>query len=42
VKSLMALRQVVSDSFALQTFEARVTDDWQAAYERFLALNLLS
>ena len=22
--------------------EARVTDDWQAAYERFLALNLLS
>jgi len=42
VKSLMALRRVVSDSFALQTFEARVTDDWQAAYERFFALNLLS
>jgi rhamnulokinase len=42
VKSLMALRRVVSDSFALQTFEVRVTDDWQAAYERFLALNLLS
>ena len=22
--------------------EARVTDDWQAAYERFLGLNLLN
>jgi rhamnulokinase len=42
VKSLTALRRVVRDSFSLQTFEPRVSEDWQAAYERFLGLNLVT
>ena len=32
VKSLTALRRIVRDSFALQTFEPRCAEDWQAAY----------
>lgn len=42
VKSLTALRRVVRDSFSLQAFEPHVSEDWQAAYERFLGLNLLT
>jgi rhamnulokinase len=38
VQSLAALREVVRDSFSLQTFEPRTTAEWQAAYQRFLRL----
>jgi rhamnulokinase len=38
VESLAALRQIVRDSFALQTFEPNATEDWQAAYQRFIGL----
>jgi len=41
VKSLAVLRGIVRDSFALQTFEPRVAEDWQAPYQRFLGLNLM-
>jgi rhamnulokinase len=42
VQSLTALRRIVRDSFALQTFEARAGKDWQAAYKRFQRLKLVS
>jgi rhamnulokinase len=42
VESLAALRDIVRDSFSLQTLEPRVTADWQAAYQRFLSLNLVT
>ncbi len=42
VKSLAALREIVRDSFSLQTFKPRVTADWQAAYQRFLRLDLVT
>lgn len=42
VQSLAALREIVRDSFSLQSFEPRVTADWQAAYQRFLGLNLVT
>jgi rhamnulokinase len=42
VQSLGALRGIVRDSFSLQTLEPRVTADWQAAYQRFLRLNLVT
>jgi rhamnulokinase len=38
--SLAALRQVVRDSFALQTFEPLAAEGWRAAYQRFLGLTL--
>jgi rhamnulokinase len=38
VQSLAALREVVRDSFSLQTFEPRTTAEWQVAYQRFLGL----
>jgi rhamnulokinase len=41
IKSLPVLRRIVTDSFALQTFEPRGEGDWPAAYQRFLGLNLL-
>jgi rhamnulokinase len=40
VGSLAALRQIVRDSFALQTFEPLEAESWQAAYQRFLGLTL--
>ena len=40
LQSLAALRQIVRDSFALQTFEPLEVESWQAAYQRFLALTL--
>jgi rhamnulokinase len=36
--SLAALRQVVRDSFALQTFEPIAPEAWGAAYQRFIEL----
>ncbi len=39
VESLAALRQIVRDSFALQTFEPKAPEGWQAAYQRFIGLN---
>src|ERR1700722_5940620 len=42
VKSLMAVRRMVRDSFVLQTLEPRSTEDWEAAYQRFLGVNVLS
>jgi rhamnulokinase len=42
VQSLAALREIVRDSFSLHTFEPRVTADWQAGYQRFLGLNLVT
>jgi rhamnulokinase len=42
VKSLMAVRRMVRDSFVLQTFEPRSTEDWEAAYRRFLGVNVVS
>jgi rhamnulokinase len=38
--SLAALRQVVSDSFTLQTFEPIAPETWGAAYQRFIGFNL--
>jgi rhamnulokinase len=38
VKSLTALRRIVRNSFALQTFEPVAAADWEAAYQRFLEL----
>jgi rhamnulokinase len=42
VESLAALRQIVRDSFVLQTFEPNAPEGWQAAYQRFIRLNLLT
>jgi rhamnulokinase len=36
--SLAALRQIVRDSFALQTFEPIAPESWGAAYQRFIQL----
>jgi rhamnulokinase len=36
--SLAALRQIVRDSFALQTFEPIAPEAWGAAYQRFIVL----
>jgi L-rhamnose mutarotase-like protein len=36
--SLAALRQVVRDSFVLQSFEPIVPEAWRAAYQRFIGL----
>jgi rhamnulokinase len=41
VKSLTALRRIVGDSFALQTYEPRISEDWEAAYQRFLGVNFV-
>ncbi len=41
VKSLTALRRIVRDSFALQTFEPDAAEEWQAAYPRFLELKIV-
>ena len=41
VNSLTALRRMVRDSFALQTYEPRAADDWEAAYQRFLGVNFV-
>ena len=38
--SLASLRQVVRDSFVLQTFEPIAPEVWQAAYQRFIGFNL--
>ena len=40
VESLAAVRQVVRDSFSLQTFEPQDSEGWQASYERFTGLTL--
>jgi rhamnulokinase len=40
LESLAALRQIVRDSFGLQTFEPLDAESWQAAYQRFLGLSL--
>jgi rhamnulokinase len=40
VESLAALRQVVRDSFRLQTFEPQGSEGWQASYQRFTGLTL--
>jgi rhamnulokinase len=40
VDSLPALRKIVRDSFALQTFEPLEPQSWQGAYQRFLNLTL--
>jgi rhamnulokinase len=42
VESLAALRQIVRDSFILRTFEANAPEGWQAAYQRFIGLTLLT
>jgi rhamnulokinase len=42
VKSLTSLRRIVRDSFALQTYQPRLAEDWQPAYDRFLGLHLVS
>jgi rhamnulokinase len=42
LKSLTAVRRIVRDSFVLQTFEPRGTEDWEAAYQRFLRVKLVS
>lgn len=42
VESLAALRQIVRDSFILQTFEPNAPEGWQAAYQRFIGLTLLT
>jgi hypothetical protein len=36
------LRQIVRDSFGLKTFEPNAPEGWQAAYQRFIGLNLLT
>lgn len=41
LKSLDALRQVVRDSFPIQTYEPQDAAVWQDAYERFQKLKLL-
>ena len=41
LKSLDELRQVVRDSFPIQTYEPQDTAVWQAAYERFEKLKLV-
>ena len=38
VDSLEAMRGIVRNSFALQTFEALEPESWQGAYQRFLNL----
>ncbi len=38
VGSLAALRQVVRDSFALQTFEPIAPEAWGVPYQRFIGL----
>jgi rhamnulokinase len=40
VDSLPALRKIVHDSFALQTFKPLEPQGWQGAYQRFLNLTL--
>ena len=40
VESLSALRQIVSDSFPLQTFQPVDSTNWQDAYHRFTQLKL--
>jgi rhamnulokinase len=40
VDSLPALRKIVRDSFALQTFKPLEPQGWQGAYQRFLNLTL--
>jgi rhamnulokinase len=42
VESLAALRQIVRDSFVLKTFEPNSPEGWQAAYQRFIGLDLLT
>jgi rhamnulokinase len=42
VESLAALRQIVRDSFVLQTFEPNSPAGWPAACQRFIKLNLLT
>jgi len=42
VESLAALRQIVRDSFILRTFEPNAPEGWQAAYQRFIGLTLLT
>jgi rhamnulokinase len=42
IDSLASLRQVVRDSFALQTFEPLEAQSWHAAYQRFLELTLMT
>jgi rhamnulokinase len=41
VASLPALRAIVRDSFALQSFEPLEAQGWEGAYQRFLGLNLV-
>jgi hypothetical protein len=38
---LTALRRTVRDSFALQTYEPRAAEDWEAAYQQFLGVNFV-
>jgi rhamnulokinase len=40
LESLADLRQVVRDSFTLQTFEPLAPEIWQPAYQRFIGFNL--
>ena len=40
--SLAGLRQVVRDSFGLQPFEPLEVGSWQAGYQRFLGLTLVT
>jgi hypothetical protein len=37
--SLAALREVVRDSFVLQTFEPIAAEAWRAVYQRFIGLS---
>jgi hypothetical protein len=36
------LRRIVRDSFALQTYEPSLAENWQPAYDRFLELHFVS